>query len=400
MMDDTSMPADAERFAFLDAVSASLSDQSFLKVTLGKYRGEGESRKCIASRVEIKDLPHVRFVTSRGRQDVTENKRAVDAVAHLATLIGADYLSATLFTSSEDVSLVYSKKKVGRLTRGKATLAAAPPTTHNREKSYLVDTHAPFLAHLGVTQTGGVVKPSMYGKFRQICRFVEILDQLLAASTLKDDKAPRIVDVGAGKGYLTFALHEHLTKRLGKLPSTRGIEANAGLADAGNAIAAKCRMVGLTFEAALAETRTPALIDVLIALHACDTATDDAIKLGIVGEAAVIVCAPCCQHEIAPQLETRNTPLSGMLKFGLLKQRHADLVTDAARALLLEAHGYDVRMIEFISDEHTSKNLMIAAVRSDKVDRQEAARQFEQLAAFTGFKQHRLHQVLADGEPG
>ena len=133
----------------------------------------------------------------------------------------------------------------------------------------------------------------------------------------------------------------------------------------------------------------PAL-DILIALHACDTATDDAIHLGISGGAALIVCAPCCQHEIAPQLKPEGSPLEGLLKFGLFKQRQADLVTDAARALLLEAHGYEVRIIEFVSTEHTAKNLLIAAVRSDRFDRKAARDQYERLAALTGFQQPKV----------
>ena len=135
-------------------------------------------------------------------------------------------------------------------------------------------------------------------------------------------------------------------------------------------------------------------LDILIALHACDTATDDAIHLGIAGNAGLIVCAPCCQHEIAPQLTAANSPIEGLLKFGLLKQRQADLVTDAARALLLEANGYEVRIIEFVSTEHSAKNLMIAAVKSETVDRKAAAAQYERLAAFAGFGQQRLGELI------
>jgi Methyltransferase domain len=388
------MQTDAELTIFLDAVRTSLADGTFLKIALGKYRGAGEERKCAAARVDLKGVPHVRFVARRGKHDITENATLDGTISKLAQLVGTDYLSAVLFTSREDISLVYSKKRAGRLTRSKPAFTDAPSTEHNRQKTYLVDPQAAYLAHLGVTHAGGQVKASMYGKYRQICRFVEILDQLLAASELRDAPALTVADIGSGKGYLTFALHEHLARRLGKTPATRGIEANAGLVDASNAIVAQCKMTGLTFEAATAGTQEPHALDILIALHACDTATDDAIALGIKSDAAVIVCAPCCQHEIAPQLDTRGSALAGLLKYGLLKQRQADLITDAARALLLEANGYDVRIIEFISDEHTSKNLMIAAVRSDNADRKAAARQYDQLADFSGFKHHRLKDVL------
>ena len=393
-------PVDAGKSAFLESVRASLDDASFLKITLGKFRGDGDERRCTISRVLLKDVPHLRFVTRRGTQDLTENFTLGEAMVHLGTFVSADYLSATLFTANEDVALVYNKKRVGRLTRGKPSLTDAPSTDHNRAKEYLVDVSAPYLAHLGVTMPAGQgkppqVKPSMYAKFRQICRFVEILDQLLAASPLKDARAPHIVDIGSGKGYLTFALHDHLARRLGKSSVTIGIEANAGLAERCNAIARQGGLAGLSFEAAKAENRMPAEdLDILIALHACDTATDDAMHMGITGNAALIICAPCCQHEIAPQIEARGSPLEGLLKFGLLKQRQADLVTDAARALLLEAHGYEVRIIEFVSTEHTAKNLLIAAIRSDRVDRKAAREQYTQLAALAGFKQQRLMERL------
>ena len=404
MPSDTEILSDAqtgsEKATFLEAISASFANGTFLKLTLGKYRGKGEPAKGVATCVMLKDVPHVRLVVSAGRQTTTENDLPDAAIEKLSSMIGADYLNAVLFTSHEDVTLAYSKKRIARLTRGKPTLAAAPPTEHDRRKDYLVDANAPYLAHLGVTHGDGEIKPSMYAKFRQICRFVEILDQLIAASHLKDTRAPRIVDVGSGKGYLTFALHEHLTKQLGKTPTTRGIESNAALAAKCNAIAGACGPAGLSFEAALAEDHAAksirGSIDILIALHACDTATDDAIHMGLTSGAEIIVCAPCCQHELAPQLETRDTPLAGLLKYGLLKQRQADLFTDAARGLLLEAQGYEVLMIEFVSTEHTAKNLMIAAVRSGRVDRKVAAEQYDKLAEIAGYSHQRLKEALRE----
>ena len=384
--------ADAEKAAFLSAVRTSLDDGRFIRIALGKYRGEGEDSRCTVDRVVLKDVPHLRFVTRRGRQEFTSNATADAALQRLGEWVGGQYLSATLHTTTEDVTLVFNRKRISRLARGKPTSRAAPTTDHNRTKDYLVDVSAPFLARLGVTHSGGEVKPSMYAKFRQIERFVEIVDQLVAASELKDAPSPHIVDIGAGKGYLTFALHDHLMRRLGKAPHTTGIEANASLVAQCNAISLGCGMTGLTFEAMQAEGATPDKVDVLIALHACDTATDDAIHLGLMKNAALIVCAPCCQHEIAPQLKPAGSPLEGLLKYGLFKQRQADLFTDAARALLLEANGYEVRIIEFTSTEHTAKNLLITGARSAKVDRAAARAQYERLAALAGFE----HQHLAD----
>lgn len=394
------MADDNDKTAFLQAMRESVAGETFLKAALSKYHGLGEPARCTVSRVLLKGAASLRLVTRQGTQETTQNFEPEAGLTHLAKIIGSDYLSATLFTVRKDVSLVYSRKKVPRLTRSKPALTEAPSPEHNRVKAYLVDVASPFLAQLGVTHTDNSDKPpevkaSMYGKYRQICRFVEILDQLIVASPLKDALAPRVVDIGSGKGYLTFALHEHL-RRLGKRPQTVGLESNAGLVAQCTSIATACKIDGLSFEATRAEDRKHDGLDILIALHACDTATDDAIHLGLTGNASLIVCAPCCQHEIAPQLDGKASPIEGLLKFGLLKQRQADLVTDAARALLLEAHGYEVRIIEFVSSEHSAKNLLITAVRSAKVDRRAAASQYAQLAAFAGFKEQRLARLLSD----
>lgn len=388
-----------EKTALLSAVRTSFEKGSFIRIALGKYRGPAPELRCSVTRVMLKDVPHLRFVTRRGTQDHTENAVLDAALARLDGLIGTTYLSATVFTTEQDVALVYSKKRVGRLTRSKPALPELPPTGHDRTKSYLVDPNATFLAELGVTHRPAAgkpaeVKPSMYAKYRQINRFVEILDQLIGSSELAAAPAPRIVDIGAGKGYLTFALHEHLARRQGRAPVTIGIESNAVLVGQCNAVATRCGIAGLTFEAVAADSRPPEGVDVLIALHACDTATDDAIHYGIASGAALIVCAPCCQHEIAPQMRVAGSPLEGLLKFGLLRQRQADLVTDAVRALSLEAHGYEVRIIEFVSTEHTAKNLLIAAVRSASVDRQSASAQLERLTDLVGFSRQRLMTAL------
>ena len=397
-------PQDASKAALLDVVRDRLSDGTFVKATLGKYRGNGPEARCTVSRVVIKSSEHLQFVTRCGTQETAQNFALEAALAHLAGLICGDYFSVTVFSTLEDVSLVYSNKRVPALARRKPAMTEAPLTEHNRAKAYLVDTAAPYLAQLGVTQTRKPgeppeVKPSMYGKFRQICRFVEIIDGLTEASIFAGAAAVRIVDIGSGKGYLTFALHEHLRECL-KLPvQTLGLEANAGLAAQCNAVTRHCGISGLSFEAIRAEDwaarETGRALDILIALHACDTATDDAIHLGITANAAMIVCAPCCQHEIAPQLDPAGSPMQGLLKFGLLKQRQADLITDAARALLLEAAGYSVRIIEFVAPEHSAKNLLIAAVKSAGVNRAAAHAQYADLARFAGFKQQRLGQLLA-----
>jgi Methyltransferase domain len=380
---------------FSVALAQSLGDGTFVRVTLGKYRGTGDATKVVVTPVVIKGAPHLKFVTSHARKDVTANFSQDAALLQISELLARDYLSATLFTTAFDIALQFNKKREPHLVRSKPTFANAAPAAHNRAKSYVVDPAAPWLAGLGVSDAKGVVKPSMYGKFKQICHFVDIIDGLISETPLRDAQAITVTDIGSGKGYLTFALYDHLAGKLGKAARVTGVEVRAELVTLCNDLAARDGMSGLSFEAVAAARSVRKALDILIALHACDTATDDAIFMGLQANAQLIVTAPCCQHEIAPQLGAADDALAGLLKFGLFKQRQADLVTDAARCLLLEAQGYKVKVIEFISTEHTAKNLIIAAVRSALVDREAARKQYDALKTLTGFTRLHLESLVA-----
>ncbi|MFN0219288.1 MAG: class I SAM-dependent methyltransferase [Hyphomicrobium sp.] len=379
--------------AFLEDLRASIAQQVFVRLSLGKSRNVGAARKCVVTQVTAKTEMRLRFVETRGAQDVTSIKALAAGVAEIDRVLGVEFLSATLFTTVEDVTLTYNKRLEAQSTRSKPTQTSPARTDHNRAKSYIVDANRGYLKQLGVSMDDGRVKPSMYAKFKQICHFIEIIDDVLRGSPLQATPEIAAIDIGSGKGYLTFALYDYLTAKLGKKVRMTGVDVRADLVSFCNELASRERFDGLSFDAAAASA--PARpIDLLIALHACDTATDDAIASGVAANAAVIVVAPCCQHELAPQMSRSNGAMAGLMKFGLLRQRQADLVTDAARALLMEASGYKVKVIEFVSTEHTSKNLMLAAVCSNDVDRDAARRQYQELKAFAGFKTHRLESQL------
>lgn len=386
--------SDDDKAAFVTSLQTSLSAATFVRLTLGKYRGSGEAQKLVATLVVIKGKPQMKCVTSFARKDVTENFAVTDGVARISALLGGNYLSATLFTTAEDLTLAFTKKKATTLTRGKPTFLVPPASDHNRAKQYIVDASRPYLRDLGVTMDDGTVKPSMYPKFKQTCHFIEIVDQLLRESDIRDVPQLNVTDIGAGKGYLTFALYDHLASSLGKTAAVTGIDVRADMVKLCNDLARKSGFTGLAFKAVAAGEAQAKSIDVLIALHACDTATDDAIYQGIKANAALIVTAPCCQHELAPQISKAVKPLDGLMKFGLFKQRQADLVTDAARCLLLESQGYKVKVIEFVSTEHTAKNILIAAIRDDKVDRDAAQRQYVALKTEMGFESQHLEGLL------
>ena len=387
---------DGEKAAFLDAVSESIAAGTFVKLILGKPgAAAGDVKKAHVVLVTVRDKPCLKFVFTHPTKDVTDNKPVAEGGAALGNLLGATFLSGTLFSTIHDVTLTYNKRNEPRMTKAKPSMAAPASTQHDRAKSYAVDPSRPYLVHLDLTFGDGRVKPSMYPKFRQICHFIEIIASLIRASPLNTQAAVSVIDIGSGKGYLTFALYDYMTAQLKKQAHVAGVEVRADLVAFCTGIAAKLHFGGLSFEAAKAEQTRVDPVDLLIALHACDTATDDAIFHGIAGSASIIVVAPCCQHELAPQLSNSGAAIAGLMKFGLFKQRQADLVTDAARCLLMEASGYAVKVIEFVSTEHTAKNLIIAGIRSSDVDRAAARVQYDALKTFMGFESQHLEKRLA-----
>lgn len=389
-------PGGDAKAEFLAALASAIDEGAFAKLALGKFRGDGETRKAVATLVAIKGKPQLKLVTSFPRKDETKTFAIGDAVAFVGELIGAQYMSATLFTSVRDFRLDYSRKGVPHLAKGKPTMTSAAPQAHNRQKAYLVSPDRPYLQALDVADRDGRIKPTMQGKYRQICRFIEIAADMISECSFDEATPLHVVDIGSGKGYLTFAFYDYVTATLGRPCQMTGIELRTDLVALCNRLSKELKFDGLSFVAEEAShARTPS-VDIVIALHACDTATDDAMAFGINSGARLILSAPCCQHEIAPQMKDTGRGFKGLIKYPLLKQRQADLVTDAARALLLEASGYKVRLIEFVSTEHTSKNILIAAVKSTTVDRSAARQQFQALQNAIGFTTHYLAAQLKD----
>ncbi len=380
---------------FLDAVGAAFADATFVRVSLGKFRGKGEASKLVVSRVTLKTGDSLRFVVTAGRKETTDNLSLEAGFQKLSALIGADYHSATLFTTERDLSLTFNKKGKPQLVKSKPTFTETPSAPHDRAKHHAISPSSPYLAALGVSDAQGRVKPSMFSKYRQSGRIIEIAGDLVDEARLEGRGEISVLDIGSGKGYLTFALYDYLTSQRQARCRMRGVEVREDLVAASKALASDLGFSGLSFEAQPAERVDATGTDIVIALHACDTATDDALALGIMAGARVIVASPCCQHEIAPQMRAPENGLAAITHYPLLRQRQADLVTDAARALLLESMGYAVKIIEFVSTEHTAKNLLIAAVKSAHVDREAAARRYRELKAMAGFSAHALETHLS-----
>jgi SAM-dependent methyltransferase len=261
---------------------------------------------------------------------------------------------------------------------------------HDREKHRYVDLERPFLTALGVTNEQHQLVPAMARKWKQINKFVEVLDHALAGTALAQAERLDVVDFGSGKGYLTFATHEHLRNARALPAFVAGVELREDMVALCNGAAQRLGLEGLRFEQGDVRSVVPPKIDIMIALHACDTATDDALAKGVQAGAALLVVAPCCQKELRPQLSAAPV-LAPALRHGIFQERHAEFATDALRALLLEWAGYDTKVFEFISTEHTAKNLMIAATkRAGETRTEEAAARVRELAAFYGIKSQAL----------
>src|SRR5688572_12538444 len=380
------------REEFFAVLSASVRDGTFARLTLGKPRGADPTlQKLLIRPVTLKSGPHLSLVWRHDQRDITKNLEPDEGVREIDRLIGTDFHSAHLATTRQSVQLEYNKKGEPRLSLG---LAAHPVVdqNHDRTKPRLLPVEAQgWLNALGVTTANGSIREGMADKNRQIHKFVEIISHLMAEVRLPEDRPAEVVDMGCGKGYLTFAIHDYLDRVLKLSVRVCGVEARPELVALDNQIAHDTGRPKLSFVAGtIQDAHLPAL-DVLIALHACDTATDDAIARGIKADASLIVVAPCCQKEVRQQL--RASPvLAPSLRHGIFQERHAEFATDALRALLLEWAGYETKVFEFISSEHTGKNLMIAATKRRGLARGDAeAGKVRELAAFYGV----THQSLA-----
>jgi SAM-dependent methyltransferase len=224
---------------------------------------------------------------------------------------------------------------------------------------------------------------------------VEVLGHCVEDCALKDAKEIRAADLGAGKGYLTFAAYDFFRKR-GVAVQMTGVEARPDLVEVTNRVARECGCEGLQFVAGEIATFVPESLDLLIALHACDTATDDALQLGLRTGAQLLLAAPCCHQELRPQM-IPPAVLAPVLRHGILLEREAEILTDALRALLLEMHGFAARVFEFISPEHTGKNLMIAAHRLVQPrDPAHFREQFRAILDFHGIREQRLARLLGE----
>ena len=380
----------------MEELKAAVGAGTLEKLTLGRHRGADRTlRNLFVRPVKLKAGPMLAFVWRHGARDIAKNHPPDEGLRLLEPLIGGDFLDAHLFTGTEIAQLECAADGSAKLRRTRRSDSAGrrPPEpaegTHDRSKDYVISPDSPWLAALGVTGPGGRPREGMAAKFRQIQKFAELLRHFVEEAGFPGADPLSVFDMGCGKGYLTFAVAAALGDRV----QVRGVEARPELVELCNRIASEQGFgERLSFSAGTIADAAPGRIDVLIALHACDTATDDALARGIAAGARLLVVAPCCQKEVRPQL-TAPPVLARALRHGIFQERQAEFATDALRTQLLEWAGYRAQAFEFVTTEHTPKNLMIAAIRAGGRD-EGIAPAIREFASFYGIRRHALARQI------
>jgi SAM-dependent methyltransferase len=382
-----------------ELVAGAVAAGACARMVLSRPRrgGAAAGERVTVRPVELAGGTRYQFATRSGRQETHENVEPGEVAGRVLRLFGEAFEHCHVLTTEADYTARRGRDGGVRITTSPATHVAAA-AGHNRPKEYLIPEGTPcaFLAEIGVMTPAGQVRKSRYGKFRQVNRFLELVNDVV--EHLPAEGPLRVVDYGCGKSYLTFALYHLLTEIRGREVQITGLDRNADVIHDCQRIAGRLGCRGLEFFAGDITTQAPAgPMDLAVSLHACDTATDDALAHAIRGMSRVILAVPCCQHELAPQLAT--APLEPLLKYGLLRERFAALLTDSLRALMLEIHGYRTQVVEFVDLEHTAKNVLLRAVRQPfaAVQIAERRRAYAELKAQFGLGELHLDRVLAGG---
>ncbi|PZP40156.1 MAG: SAM-dependent methyltransferase [Pseudomonas fluorescens] len=389
---------------WLAALATAFKSESLVKLALTKPTPVADDLKSIDIRpILIKRELKLSFTYHHKTRDIVKNYPLNEASELLAKLMDKTFLSGKIFTLQNDVLLTRNGKGYDLAFHG-ATQKETLALTHDRAKQHIVKTgqdtdNKAYLHSLQLTDATGNVLKNAQDKFRQINKYVEILDSLV--KNLPENKPLKIVDMGSGKGYLTFALYDHLTTTLGRKAEVTGVEFRPDMVKLCNSIAQQHGMTGLSFTQGTIDSYDCNNTDIVIALHACDTATDDAIAKGIKANASLIVVAPCCHKQIRRELTASKTltthPLNFMLRFGTYAERMAEMLTDSLRAQFLELSGYTTNVFEFIADAHTPKNVMIVATKSKPLSQPERTTLLTKITetkyAF-GIKFHQLEKLL------
>ncbi|MDT0183706.1 SAM-dependent methyltransferase [Microbacterium sp. ARD31] len=403
------VPAPADEWA---RVREAVLDADHLVRALATGRRKGQPAPTVDGRevrrvevrvVDLKAGRHLQVTTYDATQAHTANHPVgAGAEAAVDALLAQPFANWHVDTSAETLQVRVTKKGVPMLHASARAGGAEPSREHDRAKDRLLPEDHPVLRALGISDAQGRVKPSRQAKYRQVEEFVRLLDASLTEAidqghvrTPTADDPLRIVDLGCGNAYLTFAAHAYLSDRMPVRMT--GVDVKQQSADHNSAVAAELGIDADFVVGSITDASLDSRPDVVLALHACDTATDDALARGIEWEAALVLAAPCCHHDIAAQLRTAPSPepYAMLTRHGILRERFADTLTDALRATLLRREGYRVDVVEFVESAHTPRNTLLRAVRTPggAAGREGAAREYDELLAAWGVRP-RLGELL------
>ena len=326
-------------------------------------RGGGDFIKIKVRPVMIRDSLYFQVSRYTDKQVFHENMTAEDALETLSGWILHDFRQAQIRMQNEMVTVLVSKKGKATVKSKKAACIETQNLEHNRKKQYIIEegTAVPFMIDLGVMTESGKIIRTRYDKYRQINRFLEFIEDILPE--LPTDRTVHIIDFGCGKSYLTFAMYYYLKVLKHYDIRITGLDLKQKVIEDCQALADRYGYDGLQFLCGdIADYNGTDEVDMVVTLHACDTATDYALYKAVKWHASVILSVPCCQHELNRKVQCET--LSGAFQYGLIKERTAALMTDAMRGQLLEMKGYKTQLLEFIDMEHTPKNILIRGVKS------------------------------------
>lgn len=342
-----------------------INEQMLQAVLSGSRRDDGLSKIKIRP-VELKGAVFYQASETVGQKVLHKNYERAEILSYIEQLLKNGFSQLQVQGSTLDGTVLVSKK--GKMTFKKKKHAQEKPVqilAHNRVKKYILQEGipVPFLIDLGVMNTQGKIISSRYDKFRQINRFLEFVEDILPK--LPKNREVTILDFGCGKSYLTFAMYYYLRELQGYDVNIIGLDLKTDVIEKCNHLAETYHYEKLRFyQGDIADYEGVSAVDMVVTLHACDTATDHALAKAVEWGAKVILSVPCCQHEVNKQIA--GDVLEPVFKYGILKERMSALMTDGIRANLLEAQGYDTQILEFIDMEHTPKNLLIRAVKAEK----------------------------------
>lgn len=359
---------------------------------LDNKTGDPNLKQIIIKPVILKSGEKLQFIYRYKTKDITKNYDLIEAIGEIEIQLTDAFHQAEMAVIDGFYFLSRTQKSNWKLKKREA-INSSESLQHNKKKNYLISEEIPFLMHLGVTDDKQRIRSAMHAKFRQINKFVETVISVIDKEDLQNEF--KIADMGSGKGYLSFSLYHYLNENYQKKIYLKGIELRKGLVEKCNNVASICGYDNLSFEDKFIQDVNLDNWNMLIALHACNTATDDAIYKGIKSNAKYIICSPCCHKQIRKQLEPES-PLNTITQFGILKERQAEIITDTIRALLLQSLGYKTNVMEFISNEHTSKNLLIIAkkVKTSQEYKEDAKLKIDSLKSLFGIKEHHLESLL------